>query len=132
LASFAAEPASVGASRAYVSDALSDVDEDVRWAAVLLTSELVSNVIRHTDSEIRVTVEPGTLIIRVAVHDGVAATEAFRAIVGRPPPNVEASAVGGRGIGLVHKLAQRLGLEDDPDGGKVVWFELDAPGIEKP
>jgi anti-sigma regulatory factor (Ser/Thr protein kinase) len=132
LPTFAADPASVGAARAYVTDALAGVGEDVRWAAVLLTSELVSNVIKHTDSEIRVTVEPPTRIIRVAVHDGVAATQAFRSVVAGPPPAIEATASGGRGMRMVHELAQRLGLDEDPGGGKVVWFELDARDPEEP
>ena len=92
----------------------------------------MSNVVRHTSSEIRVTVDAPAPTIRVAVHDGVAATQAFRAVVAGPPPNIEATASGGRGMAMVHKLAHRLGLDDDPDGGKVVWFELDTGNIEEP
>ena len=63
--------------------------------------------------------------MRVEVHVGAAATDAFREIVtaGRPIPNT--SAVRGRGLHLVWALATRVGLDDDPDGGKVVWFEVD-------
>ena len=80
--------------------------------ALLLTSELVTNVVRHTDSEIRVTVEP--VPHAVAVHDGVAATEAFRELVASPPPTADASTVGGRGMGIVHTLADRVGLRRRP------------------
>src|SRR5688500_7731735 len=90
LASFAAEPASLSASRAYVADALAGADDDLRWAAVLLTSELVTNVIRHTDSVIRVTVDPAATTVRVAVHDGVAASQAFRDLVAGPPAEIDA------------------------------------------
>lgn len=119
---FAAMPASVSAARDHVAEAFAAADDETRWAAVLLTSELVSNVLKHTDSEIAVTVEPGPPI-RVGVHDGVAATEAFRAAIANPPL-ADPTATAGRGMGLVHALATSVGLDDDPDGGKVVWFEL--------
>ena len=60
---------------------------------------------------------------RVEVHDGVAATEAFRMMIGERPPLAASDVVGGRGIRIVHDLATRIGL-DDEDDGKVVWFEL--------
>ena len=90
---------------------------------MLLTSELVTNVVLHaqTDIGLEVTIGPP---FRVEIHDGVAATVAFREMIAEPPPAVDVTAVGGRGIGLMHHLAVRLGLNDDPDGGKVVWFEL--------
>jgi anti-sigma regulatory factor (Ser/Thr protein kinase) len=83
----------------------------------------VSNVVKHTDSEIRVSVDVGPPV-RVEVHDGVAATEAFEEMLAEAPVPVPASAVGGRGIALVHRLASRIGLNSDGEGGKVVWFEL--------
>ncbi|MCU1369774.1 MAG: putative anti-sigma regulatory factor, serine/threonine protein kinase [Ilumatobacteraceae bacterium] len=89
----------------------------------LLTSELVTNVVRHADTEIRVQVVPGPPF-RVEVHDGAAATVAFRKLIDGPPSEVDPRSEGGRGIALVHRLAARIGLDDDPDGGKVVWFEL--------
>jgi anti-sigma regulatory factor (Ser/Thr protein kinase) len=92
-------------------------------AVVLMTSELVTNGALHANTAVTVTVREGPPV-RVEVHDGAAATDAFREIVtaGRPIPN--ASAVRGRGLHLVRALATRVGLDDDPDGGKVVWFEV--------
>lgn len=90
---------------------------------MLLTSELVTNVIRHAHTAVTVAVEPGPPF-RVEVHDGVAATEAFRDLIARKPPPAPHTASSGRGLSLLHDLAARFGLDDDPDGGKVVWFEL--------
>jgi anti-sigma regulatory factor (Ser/Thr protein kinase) len=120
------ERASAAAARGLVRDVLSALSDEVRDVAVLLTSELVSNVVVHAETNVRVTVTDGPPV-RVEVHDGVAATDAFRDIVERRAPMAPPTALGGRGVGLVHDLASRLGLTDDPDGGKVVWFELDPP-----
>lgn len=38
-------------------------------------------------------------------------------------------ALSGRGLGMVSMLSDDYGTEDLPDGGKVVWFELEAPGV---
>jgi anti-sigma regulatory factor (Ser/Thr protein kinase) len=119
----AARPDSIRAARRFVTEALRDAGESERSTAVLLTSELVTNVLKHTDSEVRVSLDVGPPI-RVEVHDGVAATEAFEKMLAEAPVPVEASAVGGRGIELVHRLASRIGLNNDDEGGKVVWFEL--------
>jgi anti-sigma regulatory factor (Ser/Thr protein kinase) len=119
------EPSSVALARGFVRAHLDahDVDLDV---ALLLTTELVTNVVRHarTSLDLVVIVEP---TFRVEVHDGEAATEAFRALIARPPTNVAISSAGGRGLGLVSTIANRFGLGDEPGSwnGKVVWFELD-------
>lgn len=89
---------------------------------LLMVSELVTNVFKHTEAEVRVSVRFGPPV-RVEVHDGVAATDAFRELVRTPPPQ-QLTDESGRGLGIVHALAQRVGLDDDPGGGKVVWFEV--------
>ena len=116
---------SAGEARRMVGAALVHVEPEVRDAVVLMTSELVSNVVRHANTEVRVSVEPGPPI-RVEVHDHVAATDAFRAIVTARPAPAQLDAPGGRGLSIVHDLASRVGLDDDPGGGKVVWFEVDV------
>ena len=118
-----AELGSASVARAFVERELSGHVDDLP-AVVLMTSELVTNGALHANTAVTVTVREGPPV-RVEVHDGAAATDAFREIVtaGRPIPN--ASAVRGRGLHLVWALATRVGLDDDPDGGKVVWFEVD-------
>jgi anti-sigma regulatory factor (Ser/Thr protein kinase) len=125
----APEPGSIRAARRFVQSQLDAraIDSEV---AVLLTSELVTNVVRHARTHLTLAVrtEP---VVRVEVHDGVAATRAFRAILAEPPTSVPATSPGGRGLGLVSALATRFGLDDNPGEwhGKVVWFELDPPDL---
>jgi hypothetical protein len=117
---------SVRFARAYVAEILHELSPDERWAAVLLTSELVTNVVRHTDSEICVAVDSGPPVrVEVAAAAG-AATEAFRAVLANAPePAAIPNSIEPR-LELVHILASRIGLANDPNGGgKVVWFELD-------
>src|SRR3954453_20046582 len=49
-----------------------------------------------------------------------------RALPAPPPPGGPADAVGGWGLVLVERLADRWGLERDGDA-TVVWFELSMP-----
>jgi anti-sigma regulatory factor (Ser/Thr protein kinase) len=109
-----------------VREALGDVEPLVADAIVLMTSELVTNVVRHANTEVRVSIDVGPPV-RVEVHDHVAATDAFREMLRTRPGPGAVNADGGRGLTLVHDLASRIGLrDDDPLGGKVVWFEVDA------
>ncbi|MEU5429656.1 ATP-binding protein [Streptomyces olivoreticuli] len=115
--------------------------------AELLTSELVTNALVHTDGAAVVT---ATLTgdaearskgrLRVEVRDFVARHPALRvpgARSGGGPGDgresgaedgaydIEKTATSGRGLLLVHSLADGWGVR--PHGvGKAVWFELDA------
>jgi anti-sigma regulatory factor (Ser/Thr protein kinase) len=119
----------IGAARRFVRAQLehdgADFDIDV---ALLLTTELVSNVVRHARTDLMVSVSISVeSSIRVEVHDGQAATDAFRELLASPEVVVPATTFGGRGLGLVAALASRFGLSDEPGpgNGKIVWFELD-------
>jgi anti-sigma regulatory factor (Ser/Thr protein kinase) len=116
------DPASIRAARVFVAERATSRVDDVH-AVALMTSELVANVVAHAKSDVTVRVDEGPPF-RVEVHDSAGATEAFRAIIAEAPPPVDPTAMGGRGIGLVHALAKRVGLDDDPEGGKAVWFEV--------
>jgi anti-sigma regulatory factor (Ser/Thr protein kinase) len=115
-------PHSAAAARRVVAQVLA------AWAAesfcddaVLLVSELVSNVVRHVAGRGAMRVEvalsyparrgPG---LRVAVVDASPAPPVLRA---RGPH-------GGHGLALVDALADRWGSEEHGDG-KRVWFELE-------
>jgi len=125
----AADVRSVGLARDFVRAELAD-RQLVTFTAELLISELTANVVRHaaTDFTVMVGCDP---CVRIEVHDGAAATDAFRAIVDDPPP-FEAGSPGGRGLTLVARMASRFGLADEPGerNGKVVWFELDAANLD--
>jgi anti-sigma regulatory factor (Ser/Thr protein kinase) len=111
------EPRSAGEARQFVAEHLRDVvSDDVTEIAVLLTSELVTNVIVHARTPLRLDVEadPGGAV-RVAIADDLP----------RPPvPRVIGDGrLTGRGIHLVQSLAREWGVEPT-ERGKRVWFEL--------
>ncbi|WP_328371775.1 ATP-binding protein [Streptomyces sp. NBC_00445] len=86
--------------------------------AELLTSELVTNAIVHTDNDAVLTAVVGPRGLRVEVRDFVARRP--RLCV----PNAD-DGTHGRGLALVQSLADAWGVR--PHGvGKAVWFELDA------
>ena len=86
--------------------------------AELLTSELVTNALIHTDHDavLTATVAPGGL--RVEVRDFVARRPRLRV------PNAD-DGTHGRGLVLVQSLADAWGVRAH-GVGKAVWFELDA------
>jgi anti-sigma regulatory factor (Ser/Thr protein kinase) len=84
--------------------------------ALLLTTELVTNVLLHTTSEPRVTISRSGTGVRVAVADDSAVVPSLR----RPSQG----ATTGRGVRLVLSLADDWGWQLDADGGKSVWFVL--------
>lgn len=122
-----AEPASVKRARDFVARAVADhVDNPAE--VLLMTSELVSNVVGHVGSAVTITVRDGPLV-RIEVHNHEAATEAFRDLLHHSTRPADTSPCG-RGLGLVRSLASRVGLDDDAGGGKVVWFEWEHPAYE--
>lgn len=84
--------------------------------AEVLTSELVTNAVAHTESDsVEVSVETNG-VVRVTVSD-----ESHDAAVPRQASPEETS---GRGLAMVAALAARWGIEFHREGGKSVWFEL--------
>ncbi|MGW1075175.1 ATP-binding protein [Streptomyces sp. NPDC002537] len=108
--------------------------------AELLTSELVTNALVHTDggAVVRAVLTGGAGawakgLLRVEVRDFVARRPALRdggtgtdaGIDDGTDGDLEQVATSGRGLLLVHTLADGWGVR--PHGvGKTVWFELDA------
>ncbi len=115
---------SVRRARRFVDECLGDAAEaDVLEVAVLLTSELVTNAILHggphsASAAVRLEVTLLAGRLRVEVGDASQAVP----VVGDGAPK----SVGGRGLLLVERLADRWGCEPDASG-KVVWFELATP-----
>jgi anti-sigma regulatory factor (Ser/Thr protein kinase) len=81
----------------------------------LLSTELITNAVRHTDSSCAVAVRWTGVRVRVEVTDVSQARPHRR----HSSPEAE----GGRGLLLVESLATRWGSAPDP-AGKTVWFEL--------
>jgi hypothetical protein len=117
-------PEQVSGTRAFVTrtiDGIPGVDSE---AATLLTSELVTNAIQHTDSgavggtvTVVVIGVPGGVIIEV-VDDGAA---------GVPVVKGDLYAAEGHGLFLVQQLATQWGYLRDHTG-TTVWFHLPSTG----
>ncbi|MEV3855470.1 ATP-binding protein [Streptomyces sp. NPDC050095] len=98
--------------------------------AELLTSELVTNALVHTDREAELTATVGPRGLRVEVRDCASRRPKLRV------PNADDgthgingnSGTNGRGLLLVQSLADAWGVMALGAGrtGKVVWFELDG------
>lgn len=116
---FSASAKSAASAREFVQRTLQ------RWQArpaviddaLLLTSELVSNAVRHANTACRVRVRYRGDVIRVEVED-----EGGGSVVVRSP---SAQDPEGRGIRIVDTVATRWGNSVLPGGHHVVWFELD-------
>ncbi len=108
----APEPRSARLARRLVAQMLHDVDEQVRRRALLVTSELVSNGVRHAH---------GGLLLALHRHDGgwvVAVSDDSPA-----PPVVRSAgsvAEDGRGLLIVQRISEGLGWARTPTG-KLVW-----------
>lgn len=129
---WALEERTPGAARRAVRDTLvawgvAEADIDV---AVLLTSEVVTNAVRHVRAG-------GVVWVRVRVMDG-----RLRVDVTDPEPGfprlVAASDAdeGHRGMAVVAGCADRWGWHPRADGGKTVWWtqvlEVREPPAEVP
>ncbi|MFF9625715.1 SpoIIE family protein phosphatase [Streptomyces griseosporeus] len=115
-----AEPEQVATGRQQLRDLLHDWSSpDQVDSAVLLVSEMLTNVLVHTDADAllvaEVTGEPGARRLRVEVTDA-----------GDDLPHVRRPgelASSGRGLVLIELLADSWGVA--PRGeGKSIWFEL--------
>jgi anti-sigma regulatory factor (Ser/Thr protein kinase) len=103
-------------ARRYVLDQIGGCQVDLE-IALLLTSELVTNAIRHARTRFAVEVhEVDGPQLRVSVSD--ASTEWPRVVVAPP------EAQSGRGLFFVDQYAATWGVDAMPDGGKRVWFSL--------
>jgi anti-sigma regulatory factor (Ser/Thr protein kinase) len=120
------QPTSPAEARRFVGEVLRDhgvETGEVVEAALLLTSELVTNAVLHAEGTINVDVDLDLTAVRVEVGD--ASHE-------RPTPRDvdDPEATTGRGLHLVEAMARAWGVDRQPDDGKVVWFELDVPALQ--
>lgn len=115
-----AEPERIAGARRQVRDLLHDwADADQVDSAVLMVSEMVTNVLMHTDGDALLVAEAvgelGARRLRVEVADG-----SDELPHKRHPGEMSSS---GRGVLLMEMLADSWGV--DPQGeGKSIWFEL--------
>ena len=90
------------------------VDEDTLQ---LLVTELVTNAIIHTASDVHLRITDLADGLRVEVSDAAIAGDGLSAQL--PPPTSRT----GRGLLLVERLARRWGVSESV-AGKTVWFGL--------
>ncbi|MGW7431122.1 ATP-binding SpoIIE family protein phosphatase [Streptomyces sp. NPDC054861] len=118
-----AEPERIAAARRHLRQLLHDwSDADQVDSAVLMVSEMVTNVLIHTDGDAllvaEVTCDEKSRRLRVEVADS------SDELPHKRHPGEMASS--GRGLVLMEMLAHAWGV--DPRGeGKSIWFELNEP-----
>lgn len=122
-------PEQVSGTRAFITrtlDRLAGVDRD---AATLLTSELVTNAIQHTDSG-----APGgtVTIVVLQVRGGVLVEVVDDGSAGTPVVKADLYSAEGHGLFMVQQLAAQWGYLREASG-TTVWFHLataDEPVLE--
>ena len=93
-------------------------DPELVATAVLLTSEIVTNAVRHSGGAVSVRARCDDHGLRVEVGDSGAGMPRVVEVV--------EDAISGRGMHLVEALATQWSTTP-VDGGKIVWFELARP-----
>ena len=118
---FPATGQSVAAVRRLTRDTLSGSERSPEAVddAVLIVSELASNVVEHAQTQYDVAISIVGDCARIEVADGSAVIPDVR--------DVEHDSERGRGLRLLATLAQAWGIERRPVG-KAVWFEVDLTG----
>jgi anti-sigma regulatory factor (Ser/Thr protein kinase) len=118
------DPRSPGVARRFLRARLDEwqVGGDVPEAAELCLSELVTNAVIHagTTSVLTVALQDDLLTVAVRDRGEVGAEPAVQLVDDDDPLRVF-----GRGLQLVHALADRWGSDQDPDG-TTSWFALEV------
>ncbi|RVU19602.1 ATP-binding protein [Streptomyces antnestii] len=111
------DPRAPRIARHTIRTALLDYGNSPELAAMaeLLTSELVSNAVKHSDGPLSVWLHTGTGVIRIGEMDN------DPELPNSLPCTTDAPF--GRGLSLVQAMAARWGRYRLTDS-KVVWFEL--------
>jgi anti-sigma regulatory factor (Ser/Thr protein kinase) len=119
-------PDQVSRARAFIAATLGDLGDlgDCTDTAVLLTSELVTNSVRHSDSR----AAGGTVTIAVLEVSGGLRIEVADAGSPDSAPVVKGDTLAsdGHGLFLVEKMAEHWGYLRD-EAGTTVWFQLPVP-----
>lgn len=122
LIELAPTPQSVAAARRWSVGAVDRAGApELAETLELLVSELVSNVVLHARTACALSVRRIGDRLRVEVRDG---SDRLPGATIQTDP----LAVSGRGMVLVEALSAAHGADPLVGGGKLVWFELDAPG----
>lgn len=106
------------AARSAIKGLLDDPEDPIGDDVELATSELVTNVVAHTDhgGELRAWDPQPNVPMTIEVEDS---EDRVPARPSTPP------AVGGRGLRIVEEVADAWGVESLDGSGKIVWAEFD-------
>ncbi|MBV8992385.1 MAG: ATP-binding protein, partial [Pseudonocardiales bacterium] len=113
--------AAPAAARRFVRETCAawSLPQAVKELAELVSSELVTNAVKHAHSSSRVTLTYTGSALRVSVRD-------YRpSPIPRPRP-IDIAARHGRGLHLVAAMADTWGADQHPDG-KTIWANLACP-----
>jgi anti-sigma regulatory factor (Ser/Thr protein kinase) len=110
-------PEAAARARGALSRLRADIDPPLMETLRLLVTELVSNSVRHAQSE--------TVVLKIVVGRGAVLTEVTDQGPGFEPgrPGPAGGNESGWGLFLVERLANRWGVAQDGDATRV-WFEL--------
>jgi len=133
-AEYTPDPLAPSRARSTVRELLGDaLEQSVLSSVVLMTSELVTNAVRHSEasessSAVGLRVVQFQDCIRVEVDDpGPGFEPSTQTLEQAPVPGPDQ---GGRGLFVVDRSAQRWGvrrLENDRGPRFSVWFEIESP-----
>jgi hypothetical protein len=113
---FVATGAAVGAARRWVEAVLLSWNEhDLVHDAVLVTSELATNAVRHASSAFRARLSRAGGTVRLSFEDLAHTRPAVH--------DAGCDATAGRGVAIVEQTSVRWGLQTTDDG-KIVWAEF--------
>lgn len=114
-----AEPTAAAVARAVLEAVAPDLPEPILLDAKLLTTEVVTNAIRHARGT-------QAVIVRVRRNKLVRVEVVDQGPMFDPQPQTTSTRAGsGQGLRLVDGVASAWGVEPD-EAGKKVWFELVA------
>ena len=104
-------------ARSALSRLRADIDPPLMETLRLLVTELVSNSVRHAQSE--------TVVLRIVVGRSAVLTEVTDEGPGFDPEQAERTETdeSGWGLFLVERLAHRWGVSHEDEATRV-WFEL--------
>jgi anti-sigma regulatory factor (Ser/Thr protein kinase) len=110
-------PDAAAKARRTLHDLCRQVPGHLLYDAELLTSEIVTNAVKHATGILTIAIECDGRQLAVAVSDDSPDQPVVRKARGED--------IGGRGMQLVDRLAAVWGSKPGPGGkGKVVWFKL--------
>src|SRR5438105_3704377 len=106
-------------ARAFLHDFIAPNQGDAVDAALLLTSELATNAVRHAGTP---------FVVRIAWNGPTLHVEVSDSDPTPPVPRVPKNGAGGFGLRLLAELADSWGARRSP-AGKTIWFDVDVDGV---